>query len=213
MSINTVTVRARTRGRAGKEFTHVGVGKIEERNVAGKEGPIVVDKDGKELEYSYAKDGKVVSSDGITQNDKGELVLPTGARYLVVDDVDASGTVNVEQNPAALQEVVDFINANRSIIALDEKTSALQFVIDGVLNWFNVQARKVASPTVTVDATDELTPLVSDMIAAGIMKAEDEKAWRTGIAYMRKMEDDLSKTDAANRTKQVKALRKLQKAA
>lgn len=191
MAIELTTFRARTRGKAPKEFTFQGVGKPETRKVQDADGnPIVLDSDGKQVAYKLEKkDGKYVYSgdERISSDEKGNLTLSAGLRYVEVDDVDVSGLLpneaaenaSDEEKQAARKALLDFI---QDVIRNLYKGSARNAAI-GMLQYFNETQRNDAAPK-TAPAEDILAPIVAAIRAAVGDKEFDEKAegtWRRSV--------------------------------
>jgi hypothetical protein len=195
------TVRARTRGRDPQKFTYQGIGKLSERKVIGKSGnPIVLDANGNQIDYAFDKDGKLETADtNLKADEKGNLVLPEGYTYDVVDDIDASGLTD------DVQEAIDFIGT-----LSDEQRggkSALQFMIDGALNYANIMARKAASPVTEVSTEDELTPIIAELVKAGFLDEDSVPTWRrTVTAASKQME--IPRAEYVTMTKEYKKLQK-----
>ena len=195
MSLELVTVRARTRGKSPVEFQYQGVGKLTPRKVLDADNQaIVLGADGKAVLYTFDKEGKVVSEDGITQDEKGELILAEGQRYVVLDDVDATG---LTEN---LQDVIDLYGAAGN-------ANPMQAVIDGGLNWFNLSQRKSASPVVETISEDELTPVIAAMVKAGTIAEENVSVWRRTVTSGAKSVE-MDRLTFAAMTKEYKAAKK-----
>lgn len=200
MALELVDVRARTRGKSPQEFTYKGVGKVETRKVMDKDNqPIVLDSTGKAVDYGFDKDGKLTEASkvlGFAQDEKsGDITLPEGFRYIEVDDLNTSGVTT------ELQDVVDLYGANGI-------ENPLQAIIDDSLFGFNIRQRKAASPTTEVDKDDELTPIINDMVAAGILSKDNVGTWRRSVTTSANLME-VDKLSVAEMSKEVKKLRKL----
>lgn len=198
-----VTVRARTRGKAPQSFTYSGVGKLTERKVIGKSGnPIVLNAKGEQVDYAFDKDGKLETVDAsLTVDDKGNLVLPEGYSYDVVDDIDASGLTS------DVQEAIDFLGT----LSSEQRggKEPLQFMIDGSLNYANIMARKAASPVTEVQTEDELTPIIAEMVQHGILNEDSIPVWRRNVTSGAKLVE-MERSDYVKMTKEYKKLQKAQ---
>lgn len=162
--------------------------------------PIVLNAKGEQVLYSFDKENKLIAEDATLTADKdANLILPEGYSYIEVQDLDASGVTD------NLQEVIDLFG---TIPAKDEKDTPLQRVIDGALNWFNVQARKAASPVAEVEKDDELTPLVTDMVKNGVLAQDNVAVWRRAVSTGAKS-IEVTRLEFAEMTKEVKKFRKL----
>ena len=182
MALELVTVRARTRGKNPQEFQYQGVGRLTERPVlTGEKEVIKKIVDGKEVAEEVAKP--------VRREDGSEVK---------VDDIDASGLV--EGTPQGLQEVISLFGTIKS------ETPALQRVIDGALNWFNVLQRKAASPVQEQVTEDELTPLVTELVAKGILSADDVSVWRRTITSGAKLVE-MDRLEYVKMTPQYKKLK------
>lgn len=191
--LELVTVKARTRGKTPKEFTYQGVGKLTEREVMSADEEPAKNEDGTP---KLDAEGKPVMEKAPVRDAQGNPVK--------VDDIDATGLV--PGTPEGLQEVIELFG---KIPAKDEKDTPLQRIIDGALNWYNVQARKAASPVVEVTNEDELTPIVNELVEAKILKADDVAVWRRTITSAAK----LMEMDRVTYAKMSPHYKKLNKAA
>lgn len=151
MSLELVTVRARTRGKSPVEFTYQGYGKPVERKVMGKDNTPLVMKAGVAVEPTKDKDG--------------EIVLQEGESYIFVDDLNVEGSVTEADFDAVL-----------AIFGGD-----IVKVLEGALVAKNAANRKEASPVSETVTEDELTPIVAALTEAGILKSEDVAVWRRNV--------------------------------
>ena len=202
MALNLVTVRSRTRGKSPQEFQFQGIGRLAERRVLDKDNqPIVLDKDGNAVAPTYEKDEKGQPTD--------KVVLEEGQRFVFVDDISAAGITN---NPQEVLDLFGTIPARKVKDAEgnevdDPSDTPVQRMIDGALNWYNVLARKEASPVTEQVSEDELTPIVSDLIAKGLLTEESSATWRRAVTSGAKA-IDMKRVDFAKMTKEYKASQK-----
>lgn len=182
MAITQNTFRARTRGKSPKKFTFQGVGNPVARKVQDKDGnPIVEKADGTQVEYTYEKkDGKytVASADGITVDDKGNLVLPDGLSFVEVDDADVEAIAPKEDASAAdKQSFVKDILTN--LFNGDYRT----FGIVALKGFNDIQRDKAAEPLRAVQQKeDELSEIVALMREHKVLTSdEQETKWRRGV--------------------------------
>lgn len=183
--LNLVTVKARTRGKTPKEFTYEGVGKLELRTVMSGKDEVKKDEKGAPV---LDEDGKPKMVQAPLRNEDGSEVQ--------VHDIDASGVTS---------DLQDVINLFAKVPAKDEKDTPLQRVIDGALNWYNVLARKAASPVVEVVTEDELSPIVAELITAGLLTEDNASVWRRNVTSGAKLID----TDRLDYVKMTKEYKKL----
>lgn len=185
MALELVTVKARTRGKTPVEFSYQGVGKLTERTVmSGKEEPAKNEDGTPKLDEK----GQPVMVQAPARDAQGNPIT--------VHDVDVNGITT---------DVQDVINLFASH-PVEGKTPA-QRLIDGALLGFNIEQRKAASPVVEVDKEDELTPLITELIAKSILSQDDVAVWRRNITSGAKMVE-VSRLEYAEMTKEVKKLRK-----
>lgn len=162
--LELVNVKARTRGKSPQLFEYNGVGRLTEREVLSGEKEQKVGEDGKPV---FEEDGKTpVLVAGTIKDENG--------KPLVVHDIDATGIVDASAE-GALDEVIALFSS------VSSEKAPLQRIVDGALNWFNVLQRKAASPVVEVDKDDELSPIIAEMVAYGILKAEDVPVFRRNV--------------------------------
>lgn len=200
MALELVEVRSRTRGKSPQMFSFKGVGKVTPRPVLDKDGAEIPAKD---------ENGKIITQEVKQKDENGNEVTVTVPVPVTVDDIDATGVTN------NIQEVVELFSQIPARMIKDEQGNdvpdpadqPLQRVIDGALNWFNVLARKAASPVTEVVTEDELTPIIAELVAAGFLKAEGEATWRRAVTTSAKL-FEMERIDAAKMTKEYKALLK-----
>lgn len=183
MTIAKTTFRARTRGKSPKKFTFEGVGTAKERKVTDAENnPIVEGKDGKQVSYKYEKkDGKytVESADGITVDDKGNLVLPEGFNFVLVDDADVEAIAPKEDAPQ--EEKAAFVKEIlTNLFAGDYRT----FGIVALKGYNDIARDKAAEPFRSVtQKEDELAEIVTLLRENKVLAtAEEETNWRRKVS-------------------------------
>lgn len=173
--LNLVTVQARTRGKSPQMFSYQGVGRLTEREVLGKDGETIKDAEGNPVKVHD------IDASGVTDD--------------VNEVLNLFGTIPARKIKDAEGNEVD-----------DPKDTPLQRVIDGALNWFNVLARKAASPvSEAAPSEDELTPIVAELIAAGILTEDTSAVWRRTVTTGAKSVE-MERIDFAKMTKEYKKL-------
>lgn len=198
MALELVTARARTRGKSPQEFSFKAVGRLRPRKVIDKDGnAIVVNEKNEPVKYSFDKEGKVIGSDLITQNEKGELVLSGNLRFVEVDEVETNGVTE------DFQDVLNLFGT----LSEDErgKRSPLQMVIDSALDGYNYSSRKSAAPVTEQVTEDELTPLTTALVEHKIMSDTEATTWRRTITQAAKLMDT-DRLEYAKMTPQYKKL-------
>lgn len=159
-------------------------------------------------EFDYMGVGKVTPRP-VLGKDGAELKREDGS-IVTVDDIDASGATEDVNDVISLFATIPartIKNENGEEVP-DPKDTPLQRFIDGGLNWFNVLARKAASPVTETVTEDELSPIVAQFIEHGIFTGEnDESTWRRAVTQSAKL-FEMERIDAAKQTKQYKELQK-----
>jgi hypothetical protein len=178
--LNLVTARARTRGKSPVEFQYQAIGRLIPRKVTDKDGnAIIVNDKNEQVKYSFDKDGKLNPVEGISQNDKGELVVSGNLRLVEVDDVEVKGVTS------EFQDALDLFGS----LTEEERSgrSPLQMAIDSCLDGFNYASRKKASPVSEQVQEDELAPIVQALISNKILSDEDSTVWRRSVTTAAKL--------------------------
>jgi hypothetical protein len=184
-SIALNTFRARTRGKAPKKFSFQGVGNPKARKVSDADGnPIVENAEGKQVTYKYEKNketGKysVESADGITLDDKNNLVLPDGLSFVEVDDADVEAIAPKED--ASQDEKAAFVREILSnLFAGDYRT----FGIVALKGYNDIARDKAAEPFRTVQTKeDDLAEIVDLLKTHKVLTSDaDETNWRRKVS-------------------------------
>ena len=155
------------------------------------------------VEFTYQGVGKLEERPVRTKDGDKQVDLIVDGKSIIVHDVDAAGITS------DMAEVVALFDANPLVDkdGIKVETTSLQRIIDGALNWFNVQNRKAASPSVEIEKEDELTPLVSALIDGRILNGDNEGTWRRTVTMAAK-QTDMERIEYVRLTKEFKALRK-----
>lgn len=190
MALELVTVKARTRGKSPQEFSYQGVGRITEREVMSGKEEQAKNADGTP---KVDEQGKPVMVPAPVRREDGSAVT--------VHDIDASGIV--PGTPEGLNEVIELFG---KIPAKNEQDTPLQRIIDGALNWYNVQARKAASPVTEQVTEDELTPIVTELVSKGILSEDNVAVWRRNVTSGAKLVE-MDRLDYVKMTKEYKKLK------
>lgn len=207
MAVQKVSIKARTRGKAAKDFVYIGIGKLTLRNVNDADGnPQVIDSAGEPVKYIQmgpklpGKDRTrvLVPGLGVSLDDKKEYVLSEGYSYVTVHDVDVTGILPA--SPESFQEAMALAAEHAT-----DKLSKEQIILDWAANGYNEYQRAKASPTVEAPP-DELGQLVAEMITAGILTEDTSRAWRTSISHGSKGME-MKPLEFAELSPKVKALR------
>lgn len=193
--INRVDTRSRTRGKSPVEFTYQGVGIPKSRKVIDKDGlAIVMDKDGNQVKYAFNDKGELIPNDsGITVDDKGNITLPEGMRFVEVDDLDVSELAKGDFNG-----VVELYGSVQSDVPVMER------IAFAALNYFNETARSAASPVKEIEVDDELAPIVTALTDAGLLTADTASVWRRSVSTSAKLME-IPRIKIAEMTKEYKA--------
>lgn len=201
---NLTTFRARTRGKAPKEFTFQGVGKAVARILKDKDNnPQVKDSTGKLVEYSYKRENdKWTASAPMSVDEKGQLVIPEGYSFVTVDDVDVSGLV---PETATMDELKSFLTP---VVALyGGEAKGLRGMLLGALKNFNEEQKQNAAPVSETVKEDDLAEIVNLLRENKIYTTDEEiSAWRRRIsmAFEQFANEGESKLDFAFRSKEGK---------